>query len=259
MMHSLIELFHADSLGGPMRELKKAFEAKNPDFSINLTSGRSKELAERILKGDTCDVFAPSDPQVVKSLLNKKVRGKEAASWYIAFSANELVIITKRGNPFGVKQIKDLTKDGVIWARISGEADMGTNRTIEFIHNAATEEGIYDLAEQIIDSGIMAGSVPGVLHAVQSGLANAGIVYLSAAVSISDDVDIIFFPATVNLSEKIVNVVTIPGVANNVNGADSFIKLLLSAEGSQILKLTGQPPIVPPLTEGNIPYDMSAY
>ncbi len=41
-MQTLIELFHADSLGGPMGELKKAFETKNPAVVINLTSGRSK-------------------------------------------------------------------------------------------------------------------------------------------------------------------------------------------------------------------------
>ncbi|MGC2316499.1 MAG: substrate-binding domain-containing protein [Bradyrhizobium sp.] len=56
-MAGVVEVFHADSLAGPMRELKKAFEEKNKDVTINLTSGVSKQLAERILKGDTCDVL----------------------------------------------------------------------------------------------------------------------------------------------------------------------------------------------------------
>ena len=47
-----IEVFHADSLAGPMRELKKAFEGKNQGVTINLTSGVSRRLAERILKGN---------------------------------------------------------------------------------------------------------------------------------------------------------------------------------------------------------------
>ena len=41
-----IETWHADSLAGPMGEMKKAFEAKNAGLTVNLTSGRSKELAE---------------------------------------------------------------------------------------------------------------------------------------------------------------------------------------------------------------------
>src|SRR5262245_55764488 len=96
-MAGTIEVFHADSLGGPMRELKKAFEAKNAGVTINLSAGTSKQLAERILKGDTCDVFAPSSPAVVdQDLLGKKITGtdKDAASWYAVFSANEMVVIT---------------------------------------------------------------------------------------------------------------------------------------------------------------------
>ena len=41
----MIEAWHADSLAGPMSEMKKAFETRNPNIRINLTSGRSKELA----------------------------------------------------------------------------------------------------------------------------------------------------------------------------------------------------------------------
>ena len=33
-----IETWHADSLAGPMGEIKKAFEAKNTGLTVNLTS-----------------------------------------------------------------------------------------------------------------------------------------------------------------------------------------------------------------------------
>src|SRR6266540_5438712 len=72
----VIEIFHADSLAGPMTALKKEFEAKNTDVVINLTSGVSKQLAERILKGDACDVFASSSPAVIEQdLMTNKVAG----------------------------------------------------------------------------------------------------------------------------------------------------------------------------------------
>src|SRR5665647_2400141 len=67
----VIEVFHADSLAGPMGKLKPAFEAKNKKASINLSSGTSKQLAERILKGDTCDVFASSSPAVIEDLMKE--------------------------------------------------------------------------------------------------------------------------------------------------------------------------------------------
>jgi len=104
----MIEAWHADSMAGPMMEMKKAFEARNTAVTVNLTSGRSRELAERILKGEACDVFAPSDPAVVKDLFGKQVGGKAAASWYVVFSANEMVVVTGKGNPLGIKQMTDL-------------------------------------------------------------------------------------------------------------------------------------------------------
>ena len=45
-----VVVLHADSLAGPMRALKSAFEAKNPGVTLNLTPGVSRELAERIVR-----------------------------------------------------------------------------------------------------------------------------------------------------------------------------------------------------------------
>ena len=79
---------------------------------------------------------------------------------------------------------------------------------------------------------------------------------MSAAVTVADEVEMISFPANLNLSEEIRNVVTIPGTAKNGETAEDFIKLMLSAEGRQILEKTGQPPIVPPIKEGNVPFEI---
>jgi ABC-type molybdate transport system substrate-binding protein len=37
-----LEVFHADSLAGPMQELKRAFEGKNQGITLNLTNGVSR-------------------------------------------------------------------------------------------------------------------------------------------------------------------------------------------------------------------------
>ena len=67
----VIELFHADSLGGPMAGIKKAFEAKHSGATINLTPGTSRQLADRILNGDACDVFAPSSPTRIRRYFSR--------------------------------------------------------------------------------------------------------------------------------------------------------------------------------------------
>jgi molybdate transport system substrate-binding protein len=254
-----VEVFHADSLAGPMAALKQAFEGKNAGVEIKLTSGTSKALAERIIKGETCDVFAPSAPAVIdEDLIGKRAaNGQDGASWYVVFSANEMAVITARGNPLGFKQVSDLAKPGVKFVRITAEKDLGTPRTIEFLKRAANLEGKPELAQKIIDGAMAANSVPDTVKAVREGAANVGIVYLSAAVAAKNDIEIVRFPAKVNMSEAIRNAATVPGPAKNAKEAADFIKLILSAEGQKILEETGQPPVVPALKKGNVPAEIT--
>ncbi len=258
----VVEVFHADSLAGPMRELKKAFEAKNKDITINFTSGVSKQLAERILKGDGCDVFAPSSPAVVdQDLMNKKIAGsdREAATWYVIFSGNELVVITGKANPLGIRQVSDLAKPEVRFLRITAEKDLATGRTIEFLKRAAALEGKPELAQKIIDATVDPSkptSVPETVRAVREGSAGAGVVYYSAAVAAKSDVEIIRFPDSVNMSDSIRNAALVPGTAKNPKEATDFVRFLLTAEAQAILKETGQPPVAPAIRKGNVPADV---
>ena len=82
------------------------------------------------------------------------------------------------------------------------------------------------------------------------------MVYYSAAVAAKNELDIIRFPASVNLSDSIRNAAAVPGTAKNVKDAMEFVKFLLSAEGQNILKETGQPPVVPAVRKGNVPVEL---
>ena len=258
-----LQVFHADSLAGPMRELRSAFEAKHPGVAINLTAGVSRQLAERILKGDACDVFAPSSPAVIdEDLMGKPLggSGKLAASWYVVFSANEMVIITAKGNPLGIRQVGDLLKPGVNYARVTGEKDLATGRTIEFLKRAATLEGKPELAQRLVDGAVSDGgtarSVPDTVNAVKQGKADAGVVYYSAAVAARNDVDVVRFPDSVNLSEAIRNAATVPGAARNAVDAAAFVAFLLTPDAQKILQETGQPPVVPAIRKGAVPAEI---
>jgi molybdate transport system substrate-binding protein len=256
-----LAILHADSLAGPMRELKTAFETKRQGTTINLVSGVSRQLAERILKGETCDVFAPSSPTVVdEELMGKPVAGsgKEAATWYVVFSANEMVVITAKGNPLGIRRVSDLA--GRRFVRVTGEKDLATGRTINFLKRAAAAEGTPDLAQKIIDGAIgdpaNPVSVPDAVNAVRQGKADAGVVYYSAAVAARGDVDIVRFPDNVNMSEAIRNAATVPGTARNVPDATAFVAFLLTEEARKILLETGQPPVVPAIRKGGVPAEI---
>jgi molybdate transport system substrate-binding protein len=248
----VIEVFHADSLAGPMSGLKKAFEAKHQGVTINLTPSTSRQLADRILKGESCDVFAPSSSPIADELVTKN-----AADWSVVFSANEMAVITAKGNPQGIHKIADLAKPGVTFVRITGEKDLGTGRTIEFLKRAATLEGKPELAQKIIDAAVAANSVPDTVRTVREGKANAGVVYFSAAVAAKNDLETIRFPASVNLSDSIQNAAAVPHTAKNPKEATEFVRFILSAEGQAILLQTGQPPVVPAIRKGKIPPELT--
>ncbi|NLI90990.1 MAG: molybdate ABC transporter substrate-binding protein [Peptococcaceae bacterium] len=255
-----IAVFHADSLAGPMKELKAAFEAKNPDVNVTLVSGKSKDLAGQIMSGFPCDVFTPSDPKVIKdSLLDKKIPNsdKVGATWSVVFSANEMVIVTKKGNPLGIKQVSDLAKADVKLARVNSATDMATARTVTFVTKATEAEGQKDLAKKIIDGATSVDNIPAAIKALQDGSVNTAIMYYSSAVTIQNDFDVLRYPADVNLSSEIRNAATIPGTAGQKEAAAKFISLILSPEGQEILKKTGQPPVVPPIKDGNVPPEIN--
>lgn len=245
-------VFHADSLAGPMKALKAAFEAKHAGANLKLESGVSKQLAERILKGERCDVFAPSSPAVI----DQDLMGGKAATWYVVFSANEMVIIVPKGNPKAIKRAVDLARPGVRFARVTGEKDLATGRTVEFLKRAAQAEGDAGAAQKAIEAAIAAPNVPETVNAVKTGKADAGVVYYSAAVAAKDDVDSVRFPANVNMSEAIRNAATVPGTAREAAEATAFVAFLLTPEAQEILLRTGQPPVAPALRKGDVPAEV---
>jgi len=247
----VIEVFHADSLAGPMAGIKKAFEAKHSGVTLNLTPGTSRQLADRILNGDPCDVFAPSSPTIANELVDKK-----AASWFVVFSANEMVIITVKGNPKSIHKIADLARGDVIFVRITESKDLASGRTVEFLKRAAKLEGKPELAQRLIFAAKGENSVPDVVRAVREGKADAAVLYLSAAVAAKKDLDILRFPASVNLSDAIQNAAAVPATARNPQEATELVSFLLSPEGQTILTDAGQPPIVPAIRKGDVPADV---
>ena len=140
---------------------------------------------------------------------------------------------------------------------MTGDKDLATGRTIEFVKRASALEGTPELAQKVIDGamadGATAMNVPGVVNAVRQGTANAGIVYYSAAIDAHGDVDIVRFPESVNLSEAIRNAAVVPGTARNVDEALEFVSFLVTPEAQVILRDTGQPPVVPAIRLGAVP------
>ena len=71
-----------------------------------------------------------------------------------------------------------------------------------------------------------------------------------------DNLEILRFPAMVNLSSEIRNAATVPATAKDPAVAVQFVRLLISVEGKALLEATGQPPVAPPIFNGNVPVEL---
>jgi molybdate transport system substrate-binding protein len=259
MMKTGIEIFHADSLTGPMNLLKQEFEALHDSVDIRLTPGRSRELANVIGNGANCDVAAFSDENVMmEEMMGKYIRGTDlkAASWYIVFSANQMVLIVPKGNPLAIHGVRDLLRHGIRMVRVDGEKDLATYRTVEFIRKAVNKEGMPEIAERIIESAVKAHTIPEAIQALKDNNGDAAIVYLSTAIAERQHFDYIPFPDSINLSDQIRNVLSIPSTSRNRQAAMDYIRFVLSPTGRDILKSAGQPPLFPFIKVGPIPSEL---
>jgi ABC-type molybdate transport system substrate-binding protein len=174
-----------------------------------------------------------------------------AATWYVVFSANEMVVIVGKGNPLDIREVSDLLRPQVRFVRINGEKDLATARTIEFVKRATAKEGKLELASKIIDSALIdpakATTVPEAVAAVRDCNANAAVVYYSAAMAARNDVDILRFPDSVNLERRDPQCGHGARDRQNAKEATELVRFLVSAEAQAILQRTGQPPVVPAL------------
>jgi molybdate transport system substrate-binding protein len=259
MMKTGIEIFHADSLTGPMNLLKQEFEALHGSVDIRLTPGRSRELANEIGKGANCDVAAFSDEKVMMDeMLGKCIWNTDlkAASWYIVFSTNQMVMMIPKGNPLAIHGVRDLLRPVIRLVRVAGEKDLATYRTVEFIRKAANKEGMPEIAEGIIESAVKTYTIPEAIQSLKDNKGDAAIVYLSTAIAERQRFDYISFPDSINLSDQIRNVLSIPSTSRNWEAAMDYIHFVLSPVGRDILKSAGQPPLFPFIKEGLIPSEL---
>ena len=100
----------AASLTGAFTTIKDDFTKANPKATVSINFGSSGQLATQIQSGAPADVAAFADTAPMTTL---ETAGLLAAAPKI-FARNQLVIVTKPGNPKGIKGLADLATAGTI-------------------------------------------------------------------------------------------------------------------------------------------------
>lgn len=217
-----ITVFGAASLTAVFTDLAKQFQVQNPGTTVQTTFNGSAALVTQIQAGAPADVFASADTaNMAKLLTDGTVKGVPEN-----FASNVLEIAVPTGNPAGIKTFADLAKPGVKTIVCAAAVPCGAAAlTIE----GATGVKIKPVSEET--------AVTGVLAKVQTGEADAGLVYVTDVKGAAGKVLGITFPE----SSQAVNIYPIASLEKSANPkvAAAFVAFVLSPAGQKVLAAAG--------------------
>jgi molybdate transport system substrate-binding protein len=171
-----LQVFAAASLRESFTALAASFERSHPGVKVRLNLAGSQELRTQIEQGAGADVFASAD---VDHLV--KLQAQKLIDAPVMFAHNEPVIVVGKGNPFGVKELRDLRK---VKRLVLGAPEVPIGRYSRRIleRYAAAGKPAADDVKQI-DARVVSRelNVRQVLAKVTLGEADAGIVYRTDA------------------------------------------------------------------------------
>jgi len=273
-----IIIFHAGSLSVPFKQLADEYEKRNPGIRILLEPAGSLVCARKITElKKPCDIIASADYMVIDELIVP-----EYALWSIKFATNEIVIAfqdkSKYASEIDSSNWMDiLLRDDVTYARSDPDSDPCGYRTV-LTFKLAEKYYKIDGLEAKLTSKNRDYIRPKEVDLVALVEANAvDYMFQYKSVAIQHNLKYIELPDIINLGRpsmrKVYNSVslevtgstpdskmTVVGdyinyslsvLSNAVNKEDAvdFVSFLLSSDGMDIFRKSGQDPIVPFSTE----------
>jgi molybdate transport system substrate-binding protein len=213
----------ASSLTGAFGTIKTDFVKAHPGSTVDITFDSSARLVDQIESGAPADVAAFADTTTMKKLADKNLLAGPSQ----IFATNQLVIVTKPGNPKNIKTLADLAHAGTI-ALCASTAPCGKY----------AEKVLSDAGVTIPTSSITRGeNAKATLSAVANGDADAGIVYVTDGKAAGSTVSTVTIPPAQNAVAQY-PIAVVKGTKNPTL-AQSFMAYVLGPEGQAVLKEAG--------------------
>lgn len=218
---TVLTVFAAASLTKTFEELEKEYEAAHSDVDVKLSFGGSSDLVAQITEGASADVFASADTANMDKLVAAGLTEGEPKE----FATNTLMIAVPPGNPAGITSLADLTKKDVDLVLCQPEVPCGS-----------ASAKVADAAGLELEPVSEEQSVTDVLAKVESGEADAGLVYVTDVTAAGTKVEGVEFPE----AAEVVNHYPIVAVkdAKQAELAQQWIELVLG-EGQKVLEQAG--------------------
>ncbi|MBF2005466.1 MAG: molybdate ABC transporter substrate-binding protein [Chlorogloeopsis fritschii C42_A2020_084] len=217
----------AASLKDAMEEIKSIYQQSKPNINIKYNFGASGALLQQVQQGAPVDVFI--------SAANKQMDTLEQSGQLLAITRsilakNRLVLIVPN-NVTGVSSFNNLQDPKI------KKIAIGEPRSVpagQYAEQVLQKLGIY---QQIKPKFVYANNVRQVLAAVESGNADAGLVYITDA-KISDKIKVVA-TADEKYHSPIIYPVGVLKRSKNTQVAQDFVKFLSSDRAKSVLKKYG--------------------
>lgn len=214
-----VTVLAAASLQGAFEEIEKTVEKDNPGLDVTFDFQGSQDLVASLAGGDSADVLATANNSTMKTAADQKLVGSQTE-----FATNVLTLIVPKGNPKKITGL-DSSLDGANLVICAPEVPCG-----EATKKLAQAQGI--TLKPVSEEQ----KVTDVRGKVESGEADAGIVYTTDAAAAKDKADKIDIP-----DGGVVNHYPIAQTAKPENpaGAQAFIEAVTGKTGQEILAKHG--------------------
>ncbi|WP_454933443.1 molybdate ABC transporter substrate-binding protein [Actinomyces oris] len=214
-----VTVLAAASLQGAFEEIEKTVEKDNPGLDVTFDFQGSQDLVASLAGGDSADVLATANNSTMKTAADQKLVGNQTE-----FATNVLTLIVPKGNPKKITGL-DSSLDGANLVICAPEVPCG-----EATKKLAEAQGV--TLKPVSEEQ----KVTDVRGKVESGEADAGIVYTTDAAAAKDKADKIDIP-----DGGVVNHYPIAQTAKPENpaGAQAFIDAVTGKAGQEILAKHG--------------------
>ena len=214
-------VYAASSLSDTYASLGRSFEAAHPGVTVKFSFDGSSTLVDQLKQGAPADVFASADrPNMDKATTANLISGPPSL-----FATNTLTIIVPKGNPARITGL-DSSLDGKKLVVCADGVPCGT----------ATSK-LAKLVGVTLKPVSQETRVTDVRAKVESGQADAGIVYVTDAKASGSKVDTVALKsADQGKNEYLVGVVA---TSKNSSLASQFVALVTGSEGQKILSGAG--------------------
>ena len=217
-----LTVYAAASLKKSFTDIGGQFETDNPGWKVDFNFAGSSDLVTQLTQGAPADVFASADTKN----MDKAVDGGLLAGDPVDFASNTLVIVTAPGNPKGVTSFADLVKPDLSVVVCAPQVPCGS--ATEKVEQA-TKVTLNPVSEE--------SQVTDVLTKVTSGQADAGLVYVTDAISAGDKVAQVDFPEA-SSAVNTYPIAVLKGAADAA-AAQKFVDLVTGEAGQKILSQAG--------------------